>query len=89
LGNSSARRGPIAVKPEQKAEKMPAVKIVKLSISPARKELFANERVALRVLGRYSDQSEKPIVRDLQWQISDPTIAAIASDGQLSGIRRR
>ena len=77
----------IAVMAEQKAEKMAAVKIVKLSISPARKELFANERVALRVLGRYSDQSEKPIVRDLQWQISDPTIAAIASDGQLSGIR--
>ena len=72
---------------EQKAEKMPVVKIVKLSISPARKELFANERVALRVLGRYSDQSEKPVVRDLQWQISDPAIAAIASDGQLSGIR--
>ena len=61
--------------------------MVKLEIMPARKELLANDKVALRVHGRYSDQSEKPITRDLRWQISDPTIAAITPEGQLSGLR--
>ena len=66
---------------------IPTVKMVKLAITPARKELFANERVALRVIARYSDLSEKPVARELQWQISDSTVAAITSDGQLSGLR--
>ena len=78
----------LAVTAEQKIVKdTPAVKMVKLAIIPARRELSANEKVALRVLGRYSDQSEKPITRDLQWQISDSTIAAITADGQLSGLK--
>jgi hypothetical protein len=66
---------------------IPTVKMVKLAITPARKELFANERVALRVIARYSDLSEKPVARELQWQVSDSTVAAITSDGQLSGLR--
>jgi len=78
----------VAVIAAQKVVKdIPAVRMVTLTITAPRKELFASERVSLRVLGRYSDQSEKPVARDLQWQISDPTIAAITSDGQLSGLR--
>jgi hypothetical protein len=78
----------VVVTSAQKVVKdIPAVRMVTLAITAARKELFANERVSLRVFGRYSDQSEKPVARDLQWQISDPTIAAITSDGQLSGLR--
>ena len=78
----------VTVKSDAKTVKdIPAVRMVKLEIMPARKELLANDKVALRVHGRYSDQSEKPVTRDLRWQISDPTIAAITPEGQLSGLR--
>ena len=78
----------VAVMSEQKvANEISTVKIVKLTITPARKEVFVNERISLRVLGRYSDQSEKPVVRELQWQISNPSIAAVTSDGQLSALK--
>jgi len=83
---SAPRR--VAVIAAQKVVKdIPVVRIVTLTIAATRKELYASERVSLRVLGRYSDQSEKPVARDLLWQISDPTIAAITADGQLSGLR--
>jgi len=39
------------------------------------------------VLGRYSDKSEKTLSRDLQWQISNPALATITPEGQLSGLR--
>lgn len=95
IAEISARQGElvsaswtVTVKSEAKTVKdIPAVRMVKLEIMPARKELLANDKVALRVHGRYSDQSEKPITRDLRWQISDPTIAAITPEGQLSGLR--
>jgi len=78
----------VAVKADEKiAKEIPAVKIVTLGITPARRELLTNERIALRVHGRYSDQSEKPISRDLRWLISDSTIASITAEGQLSGLR--
>jgi len=78
----------VAVTSAQKVVRdIPAARMVKLALTAARRELFANERVALRVFGRYSDHSEKPITRDLQWQISDPAIAVITADGQLSGLR--
>jgi len=65
----------------------PTGKMVKLAITPARKELFTQERIALRVFGRYSDQSEKPVARGLRWQVSDPSIAAVTPEGELSGVR--
>jgi hypothetical protein len=61
--------------------------MVQLAISAVRKELSVNESVALRVLGRYSDKSEKPVARELQWQISNPAVAAITPEGRLSGLR--
>ncbi|MGZ8532394.1 MAG: TIR domain-containing protein [Candidatus Binatia bacterium] len=95
MAEISARQGElvsaswtVTVKSDEKiVREIPAVRMVKLEIMPARKELLANDKVALRVHGRYSDQSEKPITRDLRWQISDPTIAAITPEGQLSGLR--
>jgi hypothetical protein len=95
MADISARQGElvskswtVTVKSDEKiVREIPAVRMVKLEIMPARKELLANDKVALRVHGRYSDQSEKPITRDLRWQISDPTIAAITPDGQLRGLR--
>ena len=95
MAEISARQGElvsaswtVTVKSDEKIVRdIPAVRMVKLEIMPARKELLANDKVALRVHGRYSDQSEKPITRDLRWQISDPTIAAITPEGQLSGLR--
>ncbi len=88
LGDLVSKPWTVAVTSIQKVvDEIPAVKMVQLAITPARKELFANERIALRVIARYSDQSERPIGRELRWHISDPTIAAITSDGQLSGLR--
>ena len=95
MAEISARQGElvsaswtVTVKSDEKiVREIPAVRMVKLEVMPARKELLANDKVALRVHGRYSDQSEKPITRDLRWQISDPTIAAITPEGQLSGLR--
>ncbi len=95
IAEISARQGElvsaswtVTVKSDEKIVRdIPAVRMVKLEIMPARKELLANDKVALRVHGRYSDQSEKPITRYLRWQISDPTIAAITPERQLSGLR--
>lgn len=88
VGDLASAPWTVAVTSVQKVvDEIPAVKMVKLAITAAHKELYANERIVLRVFARYSDQSEKPIGRELQWQISDPTIAAITSDGQLTGLR--
>ena len=91
----SARQGELVsapwivqVRSEQTVGKeIPVARMVKVTIMAARAELFANEKVALRVLGHYSDQSERILTRDLRWQISNPAIAIITPDGQLSGLR--
>ena len=69
------------------AKEISAPRIIQVAITPVRTELFANEKVMLRVLGRYSDKSEKTLSRALQWQISNTSIATITPDGQLSGLR--
>lgn len=73
--------------PEKVVNEIPAVKLVQLAIMAPRKELLANDKVVLRVQGRYSDNSEKPIRQDLRWQLSDATVAIITPEGQLSGLR--
>jgi hypothetical protein len=88
LGDLVSKPWAVAVTSLQKVvDEIPAAKMVQLAIISARKELFANEKIALRVIARYSDQSEKPVGRELRWHISDPAIAAITSDGQLSGLK--
>jgi len=73
--------------PPKVVTEIPVVKLVQLAITAPRQELLANDKVALRVQGRYSDKSEKPIHQDLRWQLSDPTVASITPEGQLRGLR--
>jgi hypothetical protein len=63
------------------------VKLVDLDISSANKELFTSERAPIRVRGRYSDNTEKPISDGLQWHLSDPALASVNANGELMALR--
>ena len=63
------------------------VKLVDLEISSANKELFTSERAPIRVRGRYSDNTEKPISEGLQWLLSDPALASVNANGELVALR--
>lgn len=73
--------------PQKVVGEIPAIKLVQVAITAPRRELLTNDRFALRVQGRYSDKSEKPIHQDLRWQLSDPSVASITPEGLLSGLR--
>jgi len=62
--------------------KPPAVQqMVSLRVHADKRELKVNERVALRVKGKFSDGSEKEIKKGVQWRSSNDSIAAVNSKG--------
>ena len=65
----------------------PEPRLVRLSISAGRRDLFEKEKIVLRASGKYSDDSEKPLSRGIEWQISDRTIASVNANGELIALR--
>src|SRR6266498_299819 len=74
-----------AVEPEVKPVAAP--KLIALSISSSRSELFTNEKILVRAKGLYSDNSEKLVSNAVDWETSDRTIASIGDQGQLQTLR--
>ncbi|HEX5605398.1 MAG TPA: toll/interleukin-1 receptor domain-containing protein [Candidatus Binatia bacterium] len=62
-------------------------KIVALRVTVGTRELHLNERIPIRVRGRYSDESEQALSRDIEWQISNRAVASISDAGELEGLR--
>jgi hypothetical protein len=62
-------------------------KIVALRVTVETRELHPNERIPIRVRGRYSDESEQALSRDIEWQISNRAVASIRGGGELEGLR--
>jgi hypothetical protein len=73
------------VEPEVKPVAAP--KLIALSISSSRNELFINEKILVRAKGLYSDNSEKLLSNAVDWETSDRTIALIGDQGQLQTLR--
>lgn len=62
-------------------------RLVALRLNLATRELHPNERIPIRVRGRYSDESEQALSRDIEWQISNRAVASISGAGELEGLR--
>ncbi|MGE5216884.1 MAG: TIR domain-containing protein [Chloroflexota bacterium] len=62
-------------------------RLVALKISSNQNQLFENEKIALRVKGKYSDESEKDISGAVAWQSSDRAVASINVKGELQGLK--
>jgi TIR domain-containing protein len=62
-------------------------KLIALRLNLATRELHPNERIPIRVRGRYSDESEQALSRDIEWQISNPAVASIRGASELEGLR--
>ena len=77
----------VSVKPVEPAPTVAAPKLVGLNISSSRSELFTNEKVSIRAMGRFSDNTEKYFSREVDWETSDRTIASVSARGQLEALR--
>jgi serine/threonine protein kinase len=79
---------PIMVTVKEIPEPVPIrkVEVVSLAIDPARAQIDVNERLALRVTGRYSDGREQ-LLKEVRWESSDRNVAAIQGSGELEGRR--
>jgi serine/threonine-protein kinase len=62
------------------------VEVVSLAIVPRRAEIEVNERLALRVTGKYSDGREQEL-KGVRWESNDRSVAAIQGSGELEGRR--
>lgn len=63
-----------------------APRLVSLAIQAAHRDMNVNERLALRVQGKYSDGKESE-VKTVRWESSDSTIAAVNAKGEVLGRR--
>jgi hypothetical protein len=71
--------------PAAKPAPLPAPILVGLSVSGDRREIRANETLDVTVKGQYSDGTEKNIHDGVKWLSSDPEVATIDSQGQVTG----
>ena len=77
----------LSVKPVEPTPVVAAPKLVGLNISSSRNELFTKEKVSIRAMGRYSDNTEKYFSSEVDWETSDRTIASVSARGQLEALR--
>jgi hypothetical protein len=78
----------INIKEAEAPHKTPAQpKLVGLRVTVGTRELRPNERVPIGVRGRYSDDTEQSLSREIEWQISNRAVAAITGAGELEGLR--
>jgi hypothetical protein len=70
------------------AQSVPAKKaeLVSLAIEPANTAIEVNERLALRITGKYSDGKEQQL-KGARWESSDRTVVAVNASGELAGRR--
>lgn len=61
--------------------------LVRLTIDAGRQELVQREAIVLRAVGKYSDDSEKPLDSGIEWRTSDRTVASVNADGRLMALR--
>ena len=71
--------------PTQRADQ--PTNMVGLRILIGRNELFAKERLPIRVRAQYSDSTELTVTAGIEWQISDRAVAAVTSAGYLEALR--
>lgn len=62
-------------------------KLVALSIGNARREIRPGEKVAMRLIARFSDGSEKHMLDNVQWRTSDSSVAAVDRRGEVEALR--
>jgi hypothetical protein len=72
---------------ETEAKPIPTVRLVALRVSSSSRELLMREKAAIRVRGRYSDNTEQNLASGFEWQVSDPSIASINRGGELEARR--
>ena len=77
----------LSVKPVEPSPAVAAPKLVGLNITSNRNELFTKEKVSIRAMGRYSDNTEKYFSSEVDWETSDRTIASVSTRGQLEALR--
>lgn len=78
----------IDVKEPETPHKAPAQpKLVGLRVTVGTRELRPNGRVPIDVRGRYSDDTERSLSREIEWQISNRAVASITGAGELEGLR--
>jgi TIR domain/Bacterial Ig-like domain (group 2) len=73
-----------AVKPTVNAA---APQLVGLKIISNKNEFSENEKIQLRTIGRYSDDSEKAVSREIIWKSSDRAVASVNDRGELQGLK--
>src|SRR5215510_820800 len=71
----------VAVKPPPPA---PAPNLVGLSLSGERQEITANETLNVTLKAQYSDGTQKSLNQGVKWLSSEPRVAAIDDQGQIT-----
>ena len=88
VGGVASEPWTINVKEAETPHKAPAQpKLVGLRVTVGTRELLPNERIAIGVRGRYSDDTEQSLSREIEWQISNRAVASITGGGELEGLR--
>jgi hypothetical protein len=77
----------LGVEASKATAKPAAPRLVALKVRSDKKELFENEKIALRARAKYSDDSEKELSSEIVWQSSDRAVASVNSRGELRALR--
>ncbi|HEX7232930.1 MAG TPA: TIR domain-containing protein [Candidatus Binatia bacterium] len=88
FGSVTSPAWTINVKPLEPSHKAAAEpKLVALRVTSASRELYLNERIRIAARGRYSDDTEQLLSREVEWQIGNRAIASINDAGEMEGLR--
>jgi hypothetical protein len=75
--------------PAQLAEgsKPPQPYLVSVSVTGAQKEVSTNESLRIRLRGKYSDGSENELSEGVEWNSSEPRVAAVDAQGRVTALQ--
>jgi serine/threonine protein kinase len=76
----------VTVKDTPQSVPIKKVEVVSIMIEPSRADIDINQRVALRITGKYSDGKEREL-KGARWHNSNETVADIRDSGELEGKR--
>ncbi|MBI4523601.1 MAG: protein kinase [Deltaproteobacteria bacterium] len=76
-------------KDEEKPQEasVPPASILSLTLDANRTQLMPQEWAFLTLRARYSDGREESVAHGIEWESSDPTVAAVNVTGELQGLR--
>jgi hypothetical protein len=88
FGSVMSPAWPVDVKPVEPPHNTAAEpKLVALRVTVGSQEFYPNQRISIGARGRYSDDTEKLLSREVEWQISNRAVASVSGAGEMEGLR--